>query len=261
MKIRWFWYISVPKVHELEGQTHSPIWRILKGIKTSVELTFWKIKASIGVTEMPPRPIVHQLNSLERKLRSSVFIPNVDQISDQRPVFFEFSGYSSKYIQKFEYPIKGVRKELRKLEREFFYPPGAFVVVGFKGHYLVVLVGNAKNMYGNIYKDTPISSMSQAPLLFLNNLRDNPKVDPEHKIDRNKRLLNMIDMVMAQVDWNSVALVRALSVFNAKVAIDLPESLIGDYDENIDGFDVRKAVSQVKWVVVGSPIYVEQISG
>jgi hypothetical protein len=249
MNIRWFWYISVAKVRELDAQTHSAFRGIFRNLKATFELTLFKVKGSVGFGEVLPVSIVYQLNTLEKKLRSSTFIPTVDKISSHHPVFFEFHGFAGKYIQSFRSP------KPREAPGEDFYPAGAFVIAGFQGSSIVILIGNANNTYGSPDKDVYISTSSQQPMITL--LRLTAK--EERPVQYNQRVLSSISGVIDQCDWSSVAKVRAIAIFSAKIPLLLPTAKPADNYNSIECFDLRKALMEVNSLVVGSPIFVEQL--
>jgi hypothetical protein len=249
MAIRWFWYVSRPKLKQFEDQGTSRFIRFTRQLKLSLELSVANLKACVTHDAPIPSGLVKRLDLVEKKLRTSSSLCSVSEIlAGKRPVFFEFRGLASKYIQAgFEH------KKPREQSGEDYYPSGAFVVAGFAPKIAVVLVGSAANMYGSPDNRIQISKESHSPIAFINGLAGG----------RNPggvaSLLSSLKTAYNRCNGHDYCKVRAVAVFGACVRLNTNPPLSQGLEVPDEALDHGEDWRYAEHLIVGSPVFVEQL--
>jgi len=251
--MRWFWYISLPKLRTLESQIPSLVPSWLSNIALSFELSFSVLKGNFSSTVAPSRRLVRRLAQLEDAIRNQHRVPRANEIDGSVPVFFSFDSMAGRFVQGAFHTKKWSEKQ----PGEDFYPNGAFVVAGLQGDAAVILIGNANNMFGSNRKALSISLFSQTPIVMLHAFAE---ASPS---ERNNWALSTegsdfsAASAFSRCPPGCFAGARALAVFGASLPFtcDSHQRLTSAIVERLPDVNPQS----VKRIIVGSPIYVEQV--
>jgi hypothetical protein len=241
---RWFWYVSTTKISSLKRPAKG--WSLLRQRLRTAELQAGVPWAKLSTHGLPDTSVIESLESVEREIQRDHGLPATDEIAshDPVPLFLQFEGYAGRLILRESY--KGNEGEC------------VLLVAGTQGRTGVLLLGSGSHVVGSTAPRPRMVNPSIDPvgalLVLLDRqafntgftragiARDADDLSPEECVSYS------FSAALEEIQRSSFTYrVRALLVASVVTPYRRPGLIqrVGD-----PGFDR---------VIVGSPIYVEQL--
>lgn len=226
--MRYFWYISQSKIDYLAGQDEGVFERLRAALSLLIKAEAKLPVASVGIelkSNQPSQNLVRQLDRAEKKLTDGTRIRTAEEAATgEVPLFFSFNGPSARSIRE-----------------------GQFWTATIHGSTAVLLGGSAAHCIGGAVPEKPPLSPSINPLASMDALFENRAENGQE--DR------------ASYTWSTI---MGDSIHSGSAA-DLPVSRgVAIYAARLAPVPWQMQRSGYKGklshIVVGSPLYVEQVS-
>ena len=246
---RWFWYLSQQKL----GNIRSPQrWSFLKATPGLQSMALGAPWGKLSEAETLRSAWIQEVSQVEREIRAQFSVIRVGQIqTGDTPVFVEFQGEAGRLI-------------LRESYKDANEGDSVFILVGIENRTGIVLLGSGSNVVGANAARPRLTDPSGDPVGALLDLVDRhagvsgyTRVGiAAHRVGvrglEQCALFSFAAALHESEQRGFPAYVRALPVFSGQVAAN-------SVDE-IKGFKYAGLTfPNVDRVVIGSPIYVEQI--
>jgi uncharacterized protein DUF7019 len=244
---RWFWYLSPQKLGILKKPTKG--WGFLTQRLKTLEIQAGVPWAQLNSKATPDTSLIRSLEAVEREIRRDHDVLRAEALFDkQTPIFFEFECDAGRLILRESY--KGQEGEC------------VFLMAGIENKTGIILLGSAANIIGSDSPRPRFVNPSIDPVgallvlidtevgaVGLNGYSRAGIARDAHGLSAEQRVLYSFTSALHEIRQHAILQrVRGLAVFTASVS--------WQGHRKLNGVDVQ----DVEHVVVGSPIYVEQLS-
>lgn len=241
---RWFWYLSTTKIGSLKRPERG--WGLLRQRMRTADLQAGVPWAKLSTHGSPGTSAIESVEAIEREIQRDHAVPTADEIASHHPVplFFRFEGDAGRFILRESY--KGDEGEC------------VLLVAGTQGTSGVLLLGSGSHVVG---------STSPRPQVV------NPSIDPVGA------LLVLLDRQAFGTGFTRAGIARDADGLSPEECVSYSlAAALGEIRRSPFAYRVRAlAVTSVVTpfqrsglfrglggvgvdrVVVGSPIYVEQL--
>jgi hypothetical protein len=241
---RWFWYLSSKKIDSLRQPVRG--WGLLRQRVRTADLEAGVPWAKISTHVAPTPNAIESVEKLEREIYRNHTVPAVNEIfpNGPLPLFCRFEGYAGRII---------LRESYKDEEGEC-----VFLMAGVQGTTGVLLLGSGANVFG---------SASANPRQV------NPSIDPVGS------LLVLLERKGIYFSYTRAGIARDAQGLSPQECISyslgaaLQEIQETSFTYRVRALAITSAVTQfyqirlpqtlpelkIDHVIVGSPIYVEQL--
>lgn len=249
-KTRWFWYLSPRKLTQLSVPQNG--WGFLTEVKNSPALVVGAPWAKLSSSSNVKSHLIKSIENIEREIRQQYNVLPADRINPGKaPLFFEFSGKAGRLVLRESYKNENTGESI-------------FILAGLHDKTGVLLLGSGSHILGANSAKPRFIDPSFDPVGALIDLLERQagalgqynyysRVG-KRQVDRlglknlhECTLYSFASALMESQMRSSLNRVRSLAVFAAQVNVEGRKEIANVYLPNIDS------------VVVGSPIYVEQM--
>jgi hypothetical protein len=228
--MRFFWYLSKTKLDHLLSQQETTLGRLKAGLSSLIKAEIKVSAVSVGFERKTSELDAKQIRTLERvekKLRDSSLVGSIeDYRSGEQPLFFEFQGPTARLIQD-----------------------GQFWVATVDDKTAILLGGSATHCIGGPNPVKEAISPSIDPIESMQSLL----VDHSEACDT--QLENNLSYIWATVvsnsmvgEFGSLPRTKGIAIFAGATKSNSAQTHGSGYGEQIDQ------------ILVGSPIFVEQVA-
>lgn len=245
---RWFWYLSSKKIGSLKKPARG--WGILRQRLRTADLEAGVPWAKISARATPEINAIESVEGIEREIYRDHAVPSASEIKHHgdTPLFFRFEGFAGRLILRESY--NGEEGEC------------VFLMVGVQGSAGVLLLGAGSHVYG---------STSASPRFV------DPSIDPvgallvlmDRQAQQNRGSLEYTRAGISSDSWR----LSPQECVSYSFGATLDEVYASSFMYRARALAIASVVTQfypahlpqvwdnhsIDRVIVGSPIYVEQI--
>jgi hypothetical protein len=226
--VRYFWYISKGKLDSLSSQNETIFERVRAALSLLIKAEAKLPVASVGIelkSNESSVSLIQLLGGVEKKLRDQNLVKTAEEASSGGvPLFFSFGGPSGRLIRE-----------------------GQFWSATIDGTTAVLLAGSAAHCVGGAVPEKPPLSPSINPIASMDAMFENKAGEGQEE----RASFTWAQIVKDSLYWGTSAdlpVSRGIAIFAARFT-PVPWQL------QRSGYKGR-----LNQILVGSPIYVEQIT-
>jgi hypothetical protein len=247
---RWFWYLSSKKIGSLKKPEKG--WGILRQRLKTADLEVGVPWAKLNAHGVPQSSALESVEQIEREIYREHMVPSADEIAHhgETPLFFQFEGFAGRLLLRESY--KGEEGEC------------VFLVAGIQGTTGVLLLGAGSHVYGSNSARPRFVDPSIDPVGALLVLMDRQAQgeDEEHLYSYTRAGIARDAARLSPQECISYTFGAALdeiyeSSFMHQVQSLAIASVVTPFYS--DYLSSRWNNHQIDRVIVGSPVYVEQL--